>query len=67
MGASQETLSGGFRSSPIIASAIAFALAGRLLYLCGLWTRQAGFGFAGIVLANGKAISRPMAALSSLH
>jgi hypothetical protein len=63
----KESLSGGFWSSPVTASAIAFALAGLLLFLVGLWTRQAGFGFAGIVLTKGKDISQLMAALGSLH
>jgi hypothetical protein len=67
LGALREALSGGFWSSPVTASAIAFALAGLFLFLVGLWTRQAGVGFAGIVLTQGKDISRLMDALGSLH
>ena len=63
----KEALSGGFWSSPITASAIALALAGLLLFLVGMWTRQAGFGFAAIVVTKGKDISRLMDALGSLH
>lgn len=67
LGALREALSGGFWSSPITVSAIAFVLAGLFLFLVGLWTRQAGVGFAGIVLTQGKDISRLMEALGSLH
>jgi hypothetical protein len=63
----RESLAGGFWSSPVTASAIAFALAGLFLFLVGLWTRQAGIGFAGIVVTQGKDISRLMDALGSLH
>jgi hypothetical protein len=63
----QQSLSGGFWSSPITASAIAFALAGLFVFLIGLWTRQASLGFAGIVLTKGKDISRLMDAIGSLH
>ncbi|TWU21854.1 hypothetical protein [Bythopirellula polymerisocia] len=67
LSALKEALSGGFWSSPVTVSAIAFALAGLLLFLVGLWTRQAAFGFAGIVVTKGKDISRLMDALGSLH
>lgn len=67
LGALRESLSGGFWTSPVTASAIAFALAGVFLFLIGLWTRQAGVGFAGIVVTQGKDISRLMDALGSLH
>ena len=67
LGALKEALSGGFWSSPVTVSAIAFALAGLLLFLVGLWTRQAAGGFAGIVLTKGKDISRLMDALGALH
>jgi hypothetical protein len=67
LGALKEALSGGFWSSPVTISAIAFALAGLLLFLVGLWTRQAGVGLAGIVLTKGKDISRLMEALGALH
>jgi hypothetical protein len=63
----QQSLTGGFWSSPITISAIAFALAGLFLFLVGLWTRQAGLGFAGIVVTKGNDISRLMDALGSLH
>jgi hypothetical protein len=63
----KEALAGGFWSSPITASAIAFALAGLFLFLVGMWTRQAALGFAGIVLTKGKDISRLMDALSALN
>ena len=63
----KQALSGGFWSSPIAASALAFALAGLFLFLIGLWTRQAAGGFAGIVLTKGKDISRLMDALGALH
>ena len=67
LGKLKESLSGGFWSSPIAASAIAFALAGLLLFLVGLWTRQAALGFGGIVLTKGRDISRLMDALGALH
>ena len=35
---------------------MALALVGLLLFLVGLWTRQAAVGFAGIVLTKGKDI-----------
>ncbi len=63
----KEELSGGFWSSPVTISAIAFALAGLLLTFVGLWTRQAGVGLAGIVLTKGKDISRMREALGALH
>ena len=67
LGMLKQALSGGFWSSPITVSALAFALAGLLLFLVGLWTRQAAGGFAGIVLTKGKDISRLMDALGALH
>lgn len=67
LGTLKESLSGGFWSSPVAASALAFALAGLFLFLVGLWTRQASLGFAGIVLTQGKDISRLMDALGSLQ
>lgn len=63
----KQALSGGFWSSPITASALAFALGGLFLFFVGLWTRQAAGGFAGIVLTKGKDISQLMEALGSLH
>ncbi|WP_145433155.1 hypothetical protein [Lacipirellula limnantheis] len=67
LGALKEVLSGGFRSSPVTVSAIAMALASLLLFVVGLWTRQAGIGFAAIVMTKGKDILRLMEALGALH
>jgi hypothetical protein len=67
LGTLKEMLSGGFWSSPITVSSLAFALAGLLLFLVGLWTRQAAQGFAGIVQTKGRDISRLMEALGALH
>jgi hypothetical protein len=67
LGTLKQALSGGFWSSPITISAIAFALAGLFLFLVGLWTRQAAGDFAGIAFTKGKDISRLMDALGSLH
>jgi uncharacterized membrane protein YphA (DoxX/SURF4 family) len=63
----KQALAGGFWSSPLTVSAIAFAVAGLLLLLVGVWTRQAAGGFAGIVRTQGKDISRLMDALGALH
>lgn len=63
----RQALSGGFWSSPIAVSAISIGLAGLLLFLVGNWTRQAGIGFAGIVLTKGRDLSRLMDALGALH
>jgi hypothetical protein len=63
----EKSLAGGFSSSPLAASAVAFALAGLFLFLVGLWTRQSATGFAGIVLTKGNDISRLMDALRALH
>jgi hypothetical protein len=63
----KETLSGGFWSSPIVATSLAFAMAGLLLFLVGMWTRQAAVGFAGIVQTKGRDISRLMEALGALQ
>jgi len=67
LGALKESLSGGFWSSPITASALGFALAGLFLFLVGFWTRQAAVGFAGIALTKGKDISRLMDALGAMY
>lgn len=63
----KQSLSGSFFTSPITVSALAFALAGLLLLLIGLWTRQAAGGFAGIALTKGKDVSRLMDALTAMH
>ncbi|HMO85318.1 MAG TPA: hypothetical protein PKC18_10410 [Lacipirellulaceae bacterium] len=72
MGADQleilkTALAGGSWSSPLAASAIAFAFVGLLLFLVGLWTRQSAWGFLGIVLTQGKDVSRLMDALGALN
>jgi hypothetical protein len=63
----KQGLSGGMWSSPIAISALVFALAGLFIFFVGLWTRQAAGGFAGIVLTQGKDVSRLMDALGALH
>jgi hypothetical protein len=67
LGLLEKSLAGGFSSSPLAASAVAFALAGLLLLLVGIWTRQAATGFAGIVLTGGRDIARLMEALGALN
>jgi hypothetical protein len=67
LGMLREALSGGFWTSPIAISSIAFALAGLLLFLVGLWTRQAAYGFAAIALTKGQDISRLMNALGAMY
>lgn len=63
----KQSLEGGFWSSPLTISAIAFALAGLFLLFVGIWTRQAARGFAGIVVTQGKDVSMLMDALGALH
>lgn len=67
LAALREAMEGDFWSSPLAASAIAMALAGLLLLLIGWWTRQAAVGFGGIVLTQGRDVSRLMDALGALH
>jgi hypothetical protein len=67
LGVLKESLSGGFWSSPISVAALTFAIAGVLLFLVGLWTREAARGFGGIALTKGKDISQLMGALEALH
>lgn len=62
----RQALAGGFWSSPITVSAIAYALAGLILLIVGVWTQQAAGGFAGIVRTKGQDISRLMNALGAL-
>jgi hypothetical protein len=50
LGTLEKSLAGGFSSSPLAASAVAFALAGLFLFLVGLWTRQSATGFAGTLI-----------------
>jgi hypothetical protein len=63
----RRTLADGSWASPLVASALAFTLAGLLLLLVGVWTRQAAGGFSGIAHTKGKDISRLMDALGALH
>lgn len=63
----KAAFAGGYWSSPIVISAIAFALAGLLLLIVGLWTRQAAMDFAGIVRTKGNDIPRLMDALGALN
>jgi len=63
----KKAFEGGFWSSPITLSAVAFIVGGLFLFLLGLWTRQAAMGFAGIVLTKGKDISRLMDALGAMY
>jgi hypothetical protein len=63
----REALSGGFWSSPVAVTAFSVAMAGLFLFLIGNWTRQAGIGFAGIVLTKGRDLARLMDALGALH
>ena len=67
LGKLKEAISGGFWSSPITVSSLVFALAGLLLFVVGMWTRQAAVGFAGIVQTKGRDISRLMDALGALE
>lgn len=63
----REAMAGPIWSSPIAISSLAFAVAGLILLMIGIWTRQAAFGFAGIVATKGKDISRLMDAIRALH
>jgi hypothetical protein len=67
IGMLKQALAGGFWSSPLTISALGFAVAGLLLLLVGVWTRQAAGGFASIVQTKGKDVSRLMDALGSLN
>lgn len=67
IGVLKKTLADGSWSSPLAASALAFALAGLLLLLVGVWTRQAAGGFARVAYTQGKDISQLMDALGALH
>jgi hypothetical protein len=62
-----KSMSGGFWTSPLAMSSLAFAIAGLILFLVGLWTRQAALSFAGIVLTKGNDVSRLMDALGAMH
>jgi hypothetical protein len=63
----KEAMSGGFWSSPLAVSSLAVALSGLFLLMVGLWTRQAGTGFSGIVQTRGRDVSRLMDALAALN
>jgi len=63
----RKALAGGFWKSPIAITALSVAVTGLLLFLVGNWTRQAGIGFAGIVLTKGRDVARLMDALGALH
>lgn len=63
----EQSMAGGFWSSPLTVSALAFAIAGLLFLLVGVWTRQAAGGFARIVHTQGQDITRLMDAIGSLH
>jgi hypothetical protein len=63
----KQALADGSWSSPLVASALAFALAGLLLLLVGVWTRQAAGGFARVAYTKGSDMSRLMDALAALN
>jgi hypothetical protein len=63
----QEATAGGFWSSPMTVSAIAFTVSGLLLLLIGAWTQMAAGNFARIVKTKGQDISRLMDGLGSLN
>jgi len=67
LGMLKEAMTGPFWTSPVAISSLAFAVAGLFLFMIGLWTRQAAYGFIGIVGTKGKDISRLMDALRALH
>jgi hypothetical protein len=60
-------LSQDFWSSPFTISSLAFAVAGLLMLLVGVWTRQAAVGFAEIVRTEGNDINRLMDAVGALN
>jgi hypothetical protein len=63
----KEATSGGFWSSPLAVSAIAFTVSGLLLILIGAWTQMAAGNFARIVKTKGQDISRLMDGLGALN
>jgi hypothetical protein len=67
VGMLKQTLADGSWSSPLAAYALAVAVAGLLLLLVGVWTRQAAGGFAGVAHTKGKDVSRLMDALGALN
>jgi hypothetical protein len=63
----EEATAGGFWSSPLTVSAIAFVVTGLLLLLVGAWTQMAAGNFARIVKTKGQDISRLMDGLGALN
>jgi hypothetical protein len=63
----QQATAGGFWSSPLTVSAIAFVVTGLLLLLIGAWTQMAAGNFARIVRTRGQDISRLMDGLGALN
>jgi hypothetical protein len=63
----KEATAGGFWSSPLTMSAIAFTVSGLLLVLIGAWTQMAAGNFARIVKTKGQDISRLMDGLGALN
>jgi hypothetical protein len=63
----KEATAGGFWSSPLTVSAIAFVVTGLLLLLVGAWTQMAAGNFARIVKTKGQDISRLMDGLGALN
>jgi hypothetical protein len=63
----KQATAGGFWSSPLTMSAIAFAVTGLLLLLIGAWTRMAAGNFARIVQTKGQDVSRLMDGLGALN
>jgi hypothetical protein len=63
----KKATAGGFWSSPLTVSAIAFAVTGLLLLLIGAWTQMAAGNFARIVQTKGQDVSRLMDGLGALN
>jgi hypothetical protein len=63
----KQATAGGFWSSPLTVSAIAFVVTGLLLLLIGAWTQMAAGNFGRIVKTKGQDISRLMDGLGSLN
>ena len=63
----KEATAGGFWSSPLTVSAIAFVVSGLLMLLIGAWTQMAAGNFARIVKTKGQDISRLMDGLGALN
>jgi hypothetical protein len=63
----EQATAGGFWSSPMTVSAIAFVVTGLLLLLIGAWTQMAAGNFAWVVKTRGQDISRLMDGLGALN